>query len=74
MTDFQHNYHFQISALGLFLKFRKFSLDILIKHIILLKKKSVITSLTDSEERQPRLIEAGVPTPWSQVTGNERGS
>ena len=66
MTDFQHNYHFQISALGLFLKFRKFSLDILIKYIILLKKKkSVITPLTDSEERQPRLIEAGVPTPWS---------
>ena len=29
------------------------------------KKKSVITPLTDSEERQPRLIEAGVPTPWS---------
>jgi len=39
LTDFQHNYHFQISALGLFLKFRKFSLDILIKYIILEKKK-----------------------------------
>ena len=42
LTDFQHNYHLQISAQGLFLKFQKFSLDILIKYIIFYKITEIV--------------------------------
>ena len=58
------NYHFQISVLGLFLKSRKFSLDILIKYLIILYKKKCHYIINGFRR-------SSTPTYWSRCSNSQ---